>query len=103
MYCNHATLNTDIQFPNGNNRFLTSNYVKQLAVCYDNFVDQTCVIFYGLAEKVCQFTYFFFKWHVRKSLIRPYYNNYYYYAAFLSRHFSHKSSNSKAHTHINKN
>ena len=29
--------------------------------------------------------------------------NYYYYAAFLSRHFSHKSSNSKAHIHINKN
>ena len=30
-------------------------------------------------------------------------NSYYYYAAFPSRHFSHKASNSKAHTHINKN
>ena len=31
------------------------------------------------------------------------YYYYYYYAAFLSHHLSHKSGNSKAHTHINKN
>ena len=34
---------------------------------------------------------------------RYYYYYYNYYAAFLSRHFSHKSSNSKAHIPINTN
>ena len=38
--------------------------------------------------------------YILRSLSKDYY--YYYYAAFPSCHFSHKSSNPKAHIHINK-